>query len=493
MTSPTPVCLIIPPSPFLLDERVFMPLGVLKVAAALEAGGVPVEVLDLSGVADYEKVAARHAVSSPAETFAITATTPQFPSACAIAKSILELRPDARLVLGGPHATLTIAAWKREKKTGRTGRASRAYARLGEMYHTVVAGDGEMAIFGALGREAPALIDADDRHSPLWLNDSRLEGSAWPARHLIDVPSYRYAIDGVPALSLIAQLGCPFGCGFCAGRNSPSLRHIRTRSGDNIVAEMLQMRQTYGTRAFMFYDDELNVNRELIPLMEKIADVADDWRLRGFIKAELFTDGQAEAMRRAGFRWLLVGFESGSPRILDNIRKMATQDENSRCMAIARRHGLKVKALMSLGHPGESEATVAETRRWLLDERPDDFDVTIITPYPGSPYYDDAAERHGIYTYKAPRTGDCLYADEVAYDVVSDYYKGIPGNYVSHVWTDALAPGDLVRARDLLESTVRDALRLAFNPAAAAVSYEHSMGQTALPPNILRASQWPPH
>ena len=36
------VGLIIPPSPFLLDERVFVSLGILRVAASLEAQGVDV-------------------------------------------------------------------------------------------------------------------------------------------------------------------------------------------------------------------------------------------------------------------------------------------------------------------------------------------------------------------------------------------------------------------------------------------------------------------
>jgi radical SAM superfamily enzyme YgiQ (UPF0313 family) len=478
--------LIIPPSPFLLDERVFMPLGVLKVAAALRAGGVPVEVLDLSGVSNYVEVVSTHAATSDSEVFAVTATTPQFPAAVAIARTLRQGKSSRRrLVLGGPHGTLVSAAAKRETKRGRR---SRGMAALDAIYHSfdcVVAGDGETAVFPALQHDAPPLIDADDRHSPYWLQPDL---APWPARDLIDVPSYRYTIDGVPALSLIAQLGCPFGCGFCAGRNSPSLRHIRMRSADNVVLEMRHMADTYGVRGFMFYDDELNVNRGLVDLMEKIAAVGADWRLRGFVKAELFTDEQAAAMRRAGFRWILVGFESGSPRILDNIRKMADQDDNSRCMAIARRHGLKVKALMSLGHPGESEETIDGTRRWLLDERPDDFDVTIITPYPGSPYYDDATETGpGTFTYQA-RSGDRLHQREIDYAAVADYYKGTPGDYVSHVWTDQLTAGEMVRARDLLEQDVRDALSLPFNLAAAAVAYEHSMGQTALPPRLLRSS-----
>ena len=76
-----PVCLVIPPSPFLLDERVFMSLGVLKVAACLEAAGVPVEVLDLSGVRNYEAAVEAHVRRSATLTYGITATSPQLPAA----------------------------------------------------------------------------------------------------------------------------------------------------------------------------------------------------------------------------------------------------------------------------------------------------------------------------------------------------------------------------------------------------------------------------
>ena len=55
----------------------------------------------------------------------------------------------------------------------------------------------------------------------------------------------------------------------------------------------------------MLYDDELNVNRGMIKLMNMIADYQEkndvEFRLRGFVKAELFNEEQARAMRMAGF------------------------------------------------------------------------------------------------------------------------------------------------------------------------------------------------
>ena len=201
-------------------------------------------------------------------------------------------------------------------------------------------------------------------------------------------------------------------------------------------------------------------------------------------------------MYGAGFRWILVGFESGSPKILENINKKATRDENTRCFEIARRHGLKVKALMSIGHPGESNETVIDTRDWLLQIKPEDFDVTIITTYPGTPYYDYAIPHEtesGIWVYTFEKTGDKLYSKEVDYRTTADYYKGNPeGGYKSFVYTDHLSPEQLVELRDFVEKDVRERLNIPFNPSAAAIRYEHSMGQIGrLPPNILRSTNNP--
>lgn len=492
-----PVCLIIPPSGFLLDERVFMSLGILRVAAVLEKAGMPVEVLDLSGVANFADVIGAHASRTAASVFGLTATTPQLPAARIIVEVLRRVRPDARVILGGSHATLVRAAVKRERRFGLDGRATKAQNCLEELFDVVVSGDGENAIFLALKPDSPGQIDADDPATPLFLTNRTLEDLPFPARHLVDVDSYHYSIDGERALSIVAQLGCPFGCGFCGGRESPMLRRVRTRTSGSVVAEIEAMYKATGVRGFMFYDDELNVNPKVIELMGEIRALQErlgvEFRLRGFIKAQLFTDAQAEAMHLAGFKWILTGFESGSPRILQNINKRATREENAKCMDIARRHGIKVKGLLSIGHPGESEQTVAETLNWVLEVAPDDIDITIITTYPGTPYYDRAVpdlSRPGVWVYTCEKTGDRLFSHDVDYARVMNYYKGDPdGGYVSFVHTDYLSADQLVSLRNATERAVRGALKIPFHVADPSKRYEHSMGQGGhLTGRLLRRS-----
>ncbi len=498
----TSVCLIIPPSTFLADERVFPFLGPLKVAAELKNNGNPVEILDLSGCQNFIEIASEHARSSDAAVYGLTATTPQIPAAAVIVQALRETDPTKKLILGGPHATLTHAGMIQDMKKGRVGRGTVAFQQLKDLFDTVVVGDGEMSIFPAIDRDiSDNVIDASNLKSPFFIPKGELENYSYPERSLIDLDSYHYYIDGHRSFSIIAQLGCPFECGFCGGRDSQVFRIARTRESSHVIEEIRDVILTAKARGVdysgvMFYDDELNVIPKgleslcsgLIELQEQLGI---DMRFRGFVKAELFTPEQAQLMYKAGFRVLLSGVESGSDEILATMRKHTTREINSLCVQYAHDAGLTFKSLMSIGHPGESEATIAQSVEWALDNlrQGDEIDWTIITQYPGSPYFD-----HSIYDpeknawlYTEPRSGQRLWSQQVDYTQDAEYYKGIPGEYTAYVWTDHLSPSQLVALRDQAEEKTRSALLLPEIQHIASIQFEHSMGQQ-LPSSILRKS-----
>jgi radical SAM superfamily enzyme YgiQ (UPF0313 family) len=458
------------------------------VAAVVEQLGYPVTHLDLNGISNYEEAVANLCQSmiqetpTPTPIFGLTATTPQMVAATRITRVIRFTSPSARIVLGGPHPTLVHAAAQQGSL-----RALPLLKELTTKFNVIVAGDGEESIACALEANPPSLIDADDPKTSLFLTSQRIAELPFPQRSLIDLDSYHYEIDGVRATPLIAQLGCPFGCNFCAGRDSAMLRRVRMRPTSNIIAEMQHIYLTYGIRGFMWFDDETNVNKGFMGLMNAICDLQSDlgveFRCRGFVKSELFTEAQAAAMHRAGFRKILCGFESGNDRILKNINKQATKDENTRAMEISHKYGLGMKALMSIGHPGESPETLQDTLEWVISVAPNDVDYTIITPYPGSPYFDKS--RHlGGKTWAFEVNGDRLYQEEIDYSVTEDFYKGSMDSYKSYVWTDFLSEDELVAHRDSMERKTRDTLKLPYYQPRPGISFEHSMGQSP----ILRRS-----
>ncbi len=433
--------LVNPPSPFLLDEKVFPPLGIMKVSADMDA-----PLLDLAGEKDYLEILVDEL--GDYDFVGIGSTTPQLPFAAAIARRVREVSP-AVTILGGSHATVASGGPRPDKA-------------LAGLFDYVVAND------GAQGLRALAGPPINGTAYP--------EGNDW-GRDRLDIESYRYEIDGHKATSLISQFGCPFACGFCCGRSIPFYRHVKYRQHEDVIEEIRQLYRRYGFTGFMFYDDEMNVNPKMIAFMGMLedlqAELGVEFRFRGFVKAGIFTQAHATAMYGAGFRWLLCGFEGADPKLLLNINKKATVEDNTEMVDFAKKAGMKVKALMSIGHPGESPASVRAVEDWLIEVEPEDFDLTVITPYPGSLYYDKAEKVGDIWRYET--NGDALYMDEVDYTVESDFYKGMRGAYISHVYTDHLSRAEIVQARDAVESSVRARLAI---PYPTMNQFDHSMGQS---------------
>ncbi len=172
------------------------------------------------------------------------------------------------------------------------------------------------------------------------------------------------------------------------------------------------------------------------------------------------------------------------------MRKHTTPEINTRWVNLCHEAGLRAKALMSIGHPGETRQTVENSLNWVLTNRPDDVDWTIITQYPGTPYFDQSVPHEtagGVWVYTEPRTKNVLFSQDVNFAQQAGYYKGVPGDYTSYVWTESLSPQNLVELRDECEKKSRTRLGLAEIRSVPAEQFEHSMGQgRRLPISILR-------
>lgn len=487
------VALIIPPSCFLASEKVFISLGILRVAACLKEAGHPVSVLDLNGLSNYSEVTENFCKETDAKVFGLSVVTPQFPYSKKIVQIINDTVPGAKTIGGGPHITSVCSAYKREKKLGLVGRAHRSYRQIMDTFTVCCAGDGEESVMVALQPEARGLIDADDPESQLFLQPYQLENYPFPARSLIALNEYEYMIDGTRATSYLSQLGCCFPCVFCNGRLSPSFRRVRSRSSENLKEEVKQIYSDYGFIGLMDYSDEMNLYPTLEQDMRFLMDLQDElgvrFKIRGFVKSNIFTREQARIFRDVGVVELCVGAESGSDRILKNIQKKSTVEQNTRTVDICHEFGIRCKAFCSLGHAGESEATIEATRDWLVKVKPDDFDATCIVCFGGTQYYDFATPHpdwKDVWVYEAKGTGDRLYQYDVDFGTDVSYYKGIPGDYRSTVFTDYLSAEKLVTLRDKLEMEVRSSLKLPFYQITPSSRWDHSMGVLDL--SVLRHS-----
>ena len=85
----------------------------------------------------------------------------------------------------------------------------------------------------------------------------------------------------------------------------------------------------------------------------------------------------------SGCREICFGIESGSQTILDKVNKRMTVAENKQAIKEAKRAGLIVKAFLMIGNPGETKATIEETKQFIMDTDPDQYTLFNFVPLPG--------------------------------------------------------------------------------------------------------------
>jgi radical SAM superfamily enzyme YgiQ (UPF0313 family) len=165
---------------------------------------------------------------------------------------------------------------------------------------------------------------------------------------------------------------------------------VRFRSAGKVVDEILELQRRYGAREVFFHDDTVNITvRRVEELCREILDrgVKIGW-IANF-RADQTTPELFRLMRKAGCTKILLGVESGSQRLLDEaIDKEITLQEVEDTIRWAKEAGIRVHCTYSLGAPGETRETMKETLDFIKKTEPDDIQVSLMTPIPGTPFYE---------------------------------------------------------------------------------------------------------
>jgi len=94
-----------------------------------------------------------------------------------------------------------------------------------------------------------------------------------------------------------------------------------------------------------------------------------------------------KVMKESGLRLLVVGFESGDPTILKNIKKGATIEQASTFMKHCKQLGIVVHGDSQIDLPGETPETIERTVQFAMKLDPETIQVSMSHPYPGAEFY----------------------------------------------------------------------------------------------------------
>ena len=306
-----------------------------------------------------------------ADVVGFSCTSPVFKHGLELARAIKRVNPGARTVFGGFHPTAVPQDCLAEDGVDQ-----------------VVAGEGEEAFLEILEGNADRLVMGKQFHA---FNE------IFPDRELV---KNRRAIDlcerqiGKRITSFMSNRVCPFRCTFCAERIvtgvfSRTTNPVREREPGHLLDEIERVHATYGLDQFKFADATWNTSAD------KVVAFCEEKIRRGFtlpfeanVHCSFVTKEMLRAMKAAGCMQINAGCESGSQRILRDIKKGLSVEKIVQTFDWAREIGIERRAYFLIGMPNETVEDIKLTEQLVERIQPDVFGITVLCPYPGSDLYD---------------------------------------------------------------------------------------------------------
>ncbi|HUU39655.1 MAG TPA: radical SAM protein, partial [Desulfatiglandales bacterium] len=204
-----------------------------------------------------------------------------------------------------------------------------------------------------------------------------------PAFHLIDPSKYLYELLGSPFTLFETSRGCPYKCTFCLkAMYGPG---VRFKPIEQIMAEIDMAVTRFGFRYGYFIDLEFTSNRDhAMAVCDELIDRRYPLKWCCQTRADALDAGLLRKMKKGGCSLIHFGVESGSPRILKEIKKGMSGKTIEEGVRLTRDFGIETACFFMLGFPGESTSEMEETLRFAKRLNPTYASFHEATPYPGT-------------------------------------------------------------------------------------------------------------
>lgn len=362
-----------------------LPFSILVLASYLRKRNIVVDLLD-TRVADYQTVNYNDylliGVSGKSGE--------QLSSAVKVCKWIRK-HSRAPIVFGGPHATFFPIQTCESPLVDYVVKGE-GEETLHELVCALQAGADLSGIRGLVYKRGG---EVRVNHERPFLN---MEDLAIPAYDLVDLKLYQ---DSFRYFTIETSRGCPYRCTFCYVHDFHH-RRWRTKSVPQSIGEIKQVHAQYGIEKFFICDDNFFVKKEqVLAFMRAILDAS--LRIEIFTQARAdyfagYSDPELESIAQAGVKFVAMGAESGSQRILDEIKKDITTDDIVRSARNCIRFNMIPVYSFVLGIPGEEDSDLNKTidmyfKLKAISPCVEINGFYIFTPYPGTPVFHEAIKR----------------------------------------------------------------------------------------------------
>ena len=361
------------------------PYGLLSLAAQAMRAGHEVKVFNLSASPwpDVEALIRRLS----ADVYGLTCFTSNRRGVKLLAECIRRHHGGAHVVVGGPHVsalpTETLSHYR--------------------AIDTVVIGEGEETFLELLGR-----LEAGEP-------TGGIAGTAWrdggavrlgpPRARIADLDALAAVQEYFPTYLLLTSRGCFGQCTFCASQ-AMWQRKLRFHSVEYVVDVLERMLPGLPLKMVAVKDDTFTANRHrALAICEAIRDRGLNFLWSCDTRADVLDEELIKALRLAGCQRISLGVESGSPKILRNIKKNIDLPKVLEVTRLAKKYGLRVRYYLMAGNRGESARTFQESLTFLESARPHEYSFTILSVYPGTTEFEILQRRSRFIQVRPSRSG----------------------------------------------------------------------------------------
>jgi len=304
---------------------------------------------------------------------------------------------NAKVILVGPHVSaLPEDILKMSKAIDFVARKEYDYTVL-DLANTLEKNGKIKDVLGISYRKGRKVVHNSDR--PVIRNLDKLPFVSKIYKKFLDVRDYRYALAMHPMIQILSSRGCPNRCTFCQLPQTFMSRVFRARSPENFVDELEFIENELPeVKEIFIEDDTFTVNQKRVSricdlIKERGLDITWSTNVRSDLPYILL-----KKMKNAGCRMLIVGYESGSQQLLNNIKKGITLKQGEKFTGAAKNAGLKIFACFMIGLPGETRETIEQTFQFARKLNPDMVFFQQAVPFPGTEFYDWCKENNYLVT-----------------------------------------------------------------------------------------------
>jgi radical SAM superfamily enzyme YgiQ (UPF0313 family) len=286
------------------------------------------------------------------------------------------LNPEAKIIAGGPHVMVDGYNLMKDNDVFDLG----VFGEAEHAFKEIIEGKPPEEIDGIIYRNGDNIIKNRARE---WMIN--LDELPFPIYDDFDSVNFDGKIHNIDVWPLVTSRGCPYTCTYC---NVPTVigRKFRTRSGENILAELRYAREKYGSKEFKVLDDNFTL------LMDRAKDMCHlfinekldmKWTCPNGIRADRLDEELCTLMRKSGCYSMSIGVESGDPEVFEKIRKGEKLEDVERGIKTAQAAGIKVHGFFIIGLIG---STYEADRRSMEFAKRLGISASwgILVPYPGT-------------------------------------------------------------------------------------------------------------